>query len=521
VHRATALVALAGMLVTGALSGASWLADDGNEDRLLEQRVREAGAVIGASTVGVERPLVASAEVAEITGGRDADAFERVIGGFVGPGRSFVSASIWPVGGTEPAPVLVLGSPPALAARPAEEVRRFLQYTASTPALSILPLLDSPAPRLGYSYTSERTPAAFVAYAEAALPPDRTAVVQPDNAFTGLTYALYLGDVEDPSQLLLAGTAELPLQGRRASERIPFGDRSLLLVMAPTRHLGGDLLAILPWLVLAAGLLLTGGAAAVTERLARRNEHSERLAAENARLYDQQREVAVTLQHNLLPHSLPDVEGMELAVRYVPGVEGMEIGGDWYDAIRVDDRHLLLVVGDVSGRGLGAAGPMASLRYSARAYGSQGDDPATILRKLNDHAEPDLDGSFATVVCARLDLKDRTVSVASAGHPPPLLIGGGEARFITMETRPPIGVRADIDYALAEEALPAEGTLVLFTDGLYERRGEVVDSGLERLRRHGGHDAGPLDAMLTSVLSHMTSDEVSDDVALLAVQWTS
>ena len=145
----------------------------------------------------------------------------------------------------------------------------------------------------------------------------------------------------------------------------------------------------LQWLLLGFGLLLSAGAATLTERLVRRREHAQRLADElgeiadeNARLYAAQRTVAQTLQHSLLPDDAPRHPRTRGGARYIAGVADIDIGGDWYDVIELDDGHILFVVGDVSGRGLPAATVMASLRYAIRAYAAQGDDPATILTKL-------------------------------------------------------------------------------------------------------------------------------------------
>jgi serine phosphatase RsbU (regulator of sigma subunit) len=299
------------------------------------------------------------------------------------------------------------------------------------------------------------------------------------------------------------------------------GHTTLLLVVSPTSHQGGTLLAVLPWLLLAAGVILTATAAALVERLLRGRDQAERLADENADLYDQQHRVAYTLQHSLLPESLPDVEGAELAVRYTPGVDGMEIGGDWYDALVIDEHRLALVVGDVSGRGLRAASVMASLRYAAGAFASQGDDPAVILAKLNDLTEPHRDGHFATVVCVLVDLKERTATAASAGHPRPILLNGDTGRFIDTTPGRPIGVRPEATYVPVNVPLPASGTLLLFTDGLFERRSESIDVGLERLRRAAAHADGDLGNLLDTITADLASDGGHDDVAILALRWPS
>jgi serine phosphatase RsbU (regulator of sigma subunit) len=224
--------------------------------------------------------------------------------------------------------------------------------------------------------------------------------------------------------LLTATTPHLPLGGRRSSEAVDFGDRTLLLVMSPTTELGGRLLFILPWIIGALGLLATLGAATLTERLLRRRDEAEQLARDNARLYANQRSVAETLQHSLLPEILPHMPGVDLAFRYLPGASGVDIGGDWYDVIPLDDTRVMIVVGDVSGRGVRAGAVMASLRFAIRAFASQGDSPPVILAKLTRLVDVDHDDHFATVLCAIVDVAAHTLAIANAGHPNPLLLHG-------------------------------------------------------------------------------------------------
>jgi serine phosphatase RsbU (regulator of sigma subunit) len=513
------VVVVGGLLITGALVAATWSINQANEDRLLDQRVGEAGAVLQAGLPTVQAPLVAGAEVAEASNGQDTESFARLMGPFVGEQARFVSASLWRLDGSDLEPVFVVGAPPGLAAQPPEEVRAFLERSASTPLLAVVGFLDGDEPRVGYSFDSSRPQPRFLAYAEGALPKDRTSVIRSDNAFHGLDYALYLGDTETPGQLLIASTAHLPIDGRRASRAVPFGDSTLLLVMSPTGHQGGTLLAVLPWLLLAGGVILTATAGLLVARMQRRRYQAERLAAENAGLYQDQHRVARTLQHSLLPDSLPAVDGAELAVRYSPGVQGMEIGGDWYDALLVNQSCLLLTVGDVSGRGLRAASVMASLRFAARAFASQGDQPAVILTKLNDLTEPDPHGHFATAVCALVDLKDRTVTVASAGHPRPILLNGHNGSFIDTTPGRPIGITPGAAYSQTTAPLPAMGTLLLYTDGLFERRAEPIDVGLERLLRAATQAQGRLDNLLDTTVAELTAGDTHDDVAILGLQW--
>src|SRR5262249_37053010 len=158
--------------------------------------------------------------------------------------------------------------------------------------------------------------------------------------------------------------------------------------------------------------------------------------------------------------------GAEIGARYVSGVEGIDVGGDWYDVVALDDASLLLAVGDVSGRGLRAATTMASLRFAIRAYAAQHDSPGTILTKLSTLVNVGRDGQFATTLCAVVDLKKRTLTCANAGHPEPLLIAGPDAQFVATTVGLPIGVREGATYEERTHSLPARGTLLMYTDGL-------------------------------------------------------
>ncbi|HEX2576492.1 MAG TPA: hypothetical protein VHK88_09105, partial [Aquihabitans sp.] len=203
----------AGLAITVGLTAAAARAHRDNEDRLLAERTRQAAAVLEGSVPGVEAPLATSAGLAEVLAPGLLDA---TLGTQVGPEERFVSASIWPVEGGEPR--AVVGAPPALADQDPAAIREFLALARSNDGMSVLDLLDGPEPRLGYAHTVEAERARFVVYAEQALPRRRTEVVQPDSAFTGLDYALHLGDRETAGTLLAASTDDLPLDGRRAEE---------------------------------------------------------------------------------------------------------------------------------------------------------------------------------------------------------------------------------------------------------------------------------------------------------------
>jgi serine phosphatase RsbU (regulator of sigma subunit) len=278
-------------------------------------------------------------------------------------------------------------------------------------------------------------------------------------------------------------------------------------------------LARLQWAFGALGLLVTLAGALLIERLIRRRIHAETLAEENAKLYADQRTVAQTLQHSLLPQSLPEVAGLELATRYVAGVEGIDIGGDWYDIIHVDDGKLMFVVGDVSGRGLHAATMMASLRYAIRAYATQGDPPATILTKLSELVSISRDGHFATVLCGTIDVAGHRMTLANAGHPEPLLIDGTRAAFVASKIGVPVGVAGRTPYSEVTVPVPPNATLLAYTDGLVERRGESLDVGLQRLKDASIGDEGSVEDLLRRILIAAIPAGSDDDTAVLGLRW--
>jgi hypothetical protein len=519
-HPTTIVVLAIGVVITVVLVVATWTGHNRNERRLLRQQVHQGAQVLKAFVPSVQSPLASAAETVEVTDGADLEMFRRLMTPLVQPEGQYVSASLWRLDNGALQPAVVIGKAPKLSSQPPDVVRAYLQRAAATKQFAVIGLLDGEIPLLGYASTSTRTPPRFVAYVESALPPNRTSVVRRDSAFRDVASAIYLGNAEDPSMLLTATTPHLPLSGSRSSEPVEFGDSTLLLVMSPTTELGGWLLRFLPWIVGAVGLLATLGAATFTERLLRRRDQAEQLARDNARLYANQRSVAETLQRSLLPESLPNLSGVDLAYRYLPGASGVDIGGDWYDVIPLDDTRMMIVVGDVSGRGVRAGAVMASLRFAIRAFASQGDSPPAILAKLTPLVDVDHDDHFATVLCAVVDVAAHTATIANAGHPNPLLLHGEAVDFVDTSVGVPIGVTRSAVYESVSVSVPPYATLVAFTDGLFERRGETIDDGLERLRRAARGGERSLEELLTEIVRIQESDDVHDDVAILGVRWT-
>ncbi len=517
-HLNVVVVVVVGVLITAGLSVGARAVHNSNENRLLRQRALEVAAVAAAAIPNVQTPLASAAVLAEATNG-DAVVFRQFMAPIVGAGRSFASVSLWPTEASSPRPLIVVGGQPELATETPADIRALLARAAGRGTVTINNLLGATERRLGYALSAASRTPRFVVYAETALPRDRKATIAKDSAFADLGYALYLGRSADPRSLLASSTGGALLHGRTASLTVPFGDSQLLVVLTPHTQLGGTLLARLWWMLGVLGLLLTFGAASLVERLTRRRLDAERLAGENARLYAQQRSVAQTLQHSLLAEAFPQIDNLECAARYIAGVAGIDIGGDWYDVVRLERGNILFVVGDVSGRGLEAATMMAALRYGARAYAAEGHAPNMILSRLSGLVSVARDGHFATVLCGLLDVASSRLTVANAGHPQPLLITPTGAEFVATDIGVPVGVDAGTPYAQVEVSFPPGSTLLLYTDGAIERRGEPLDVGLQRLKDLSVGADGPLDEFLSRIVDGVTAAGTEDDTALLAVRW--
>ena len=520
------LVCVVGLVATGVLVWISASTYTNNENRLLSLRVRDAGALISGALPSIQTPLASAAALADATNG-DVAKFKSFIAPSVGPqGRGrFVSVSLWRLGAGSLRPLAVVGMPPVLAGSPAR-VTSFFTQAARGGKLGVIGLLGSPQPRLGYAFTSPGLTGRYVAYAETALPPSRRSRFQSSSAFADLDYALYLGGSQTSANLLVSDLKKLPIQGRHASISIAFGDNVFMFVVTPRRPLAGTFAQRLPWLTAIVGLLLSLTAGALTARLIDRRNQAVRLARsieqvaeENRRLYAEQRTIARTLQHALLPERLPKIEGVETGARYETGVKGIEIGGDWYDLIALDDHRLLLVVGDVSGRGVRAAATMAALRFAIHAYAAQNDPPDAILTKLSKLVSVGRSGQLATILCVLVDVEAHRLTVTSAGHLPPLLISDGSGTFVRSEVGVPIGVRAGTEYTSTSVDTPRAATLLAFTDGLVERRGESIDAGLARLQHAASENHVPLEELLNRLIEDLRHDGSDDDTAIAALRW--
>jgi len=235
----------------------------------------------------------------------------------------------------------------------------------------------------------------------------------------------------------------------------------------------------------------------------------------NTSVLKQEQRVATALQRSLLPR-LPDISGLEIAARYIPGRARL-VGGDWYDLFLLPTGHVGAAIGDVVGHGLPSAIVMGRLRNALRAYALDSNDPTVVLARLDEmvsHFETD---EMATVLYGVIDPDRRRMTCSSAGHPFPFIASpSGEAAMVDAHADPPIGSGSGVKRHAHDVPLPAGSTAYFFTDGVVERRGEHIDVGLERLRETVM--AGSPHRGCTRIVTRlMGDDQLEDDFAVLAI----
>ncbi|MHA6782251.1 SpoIIE family protein phosphatase [Pseudonocardia saturnea] len=245
------------------------------------------------------------------------------------------------------------------------------------------------------------------------------------------------------------------------------------------------------------------------------------LAFERAALADTRRELAETLQRSLLPPALPDHDRVTLAARYLPASSGSRTGGDWYDVLPLGEHQVAIVVGDVVGQGPAAAAVMGQLRSALSAYLLQSHAPAAALTWLDLWSYRVPGARASTAICVVLDTRTGDLRWARAGHPPPLVLGpGGTAEFLDGATGAVLGVRDGPAFTEGATVLAPGSTVILYTDGLVERRGEIVDDGFDRLAAAAAeHATSPVERLVPAVLdAALDGAGPADDVALIVAR---
>lgn len=245
---------------------------------------------------------------------------------------------------------------------------------------------------------------------------------------------------------------------------------------------------------------------------------ADRIAlATEARTSQADRAAARSLQRSLLPPELPTVEGVDLAGRHVAGAG--DVGGDWYDVFTLPSGRLSIVIGDVSGRGLGAAVAMGRLRSALRAYALESEDPADVLARLDRQAQHFQPGLMATVLYGIVEPCHSRVRVSCAGHLPPVVAEPGQpAKVVDLTGNLPLGVQLDYRRHTADIDLHPGTVLCCYTDGLVERRGRPLEVGVDQLR-HAVTPIGSAEAVCSNIMTGLVGTEViADDIAVLVLR---
>ncbi|WP_316520584.1 ATP-binding SpoIIE family protein phosphatase [Kitasatospora brasiliensis] len=248
-----------------------------------------------------------------------------------------------------------------------------------------------------------------------------------------------------------------------------------------------------------------------------------------ARLHDAEHELAAGLQRVMLPRTVPSIQGVTTAVRYLAAGSGLQIGGDWYDVVPLPGGHVGLVIGDVQGHDVHAAGIMGQLRIALRAYAAEGHPPAAVMARASRFlADLDTD-HFATCAYAEVNVDYGVVYAVRAGHLDPVVRrADGTAAVVPVAGGLPLGIDPDQEYRVTRFSLDPGETVLLCTDGLVEARGMDLDEGVSRLTRAFARplpDAelcarDPLEELADRIASQAAeSSEREDDIALLLLRW--
>jgi serine phosphatase RsbU (regulator of sigma subunit) len=453
------------LMITAAVTAATAAVHRDNEQRLLEQQTAEAAAVIAASIPAIEAPLVSAAKAAEASD--NPGPFAAMLTPSIDMNR-FIAAVLLTVDGE---PVAETGEPTALLDDD-RQVAAMISQALGAPGMAVTDSLVADQRRIGYAYATTADTTTYVVYAESGLPEQRTGSPRSDGVFSGLDFALYLDGGEATETLLYTSVDEPPITGRTATETLPFGDRSLTLVMSSDVIYGGTLAGLLPWIAAIGGSILALIGAAFTDRLLQGRRHAEALARTNSELYEQQRSHTDTLRRSLLPRRLPSPDGLEIAAGYWPADASNQIGGDFYDIFHVRDNTWAIVIGDVCGQGIDAAALTGLTRHTIRAAARHLRDPGDVLTWVHEAVAAHGANTYCTVCFAFLDIDpggSADVLLALGGHPAPILIRRDRTDTIG-EPGTILGLIAPKVHT-TNHRLERDDIVVFYTDGITDAPG--------------------------------------------------
>jgi hypothetical protein len=241
------------------------------------------------------------------------------------------------------------------------------------------------------------------------------------------------------------------------------------------------------------------------------------IALENSRQFAHEQQIASMLQRDLLPAALPDLPGLDVALRYLPGEPGSHAGGDWYDVFEIDDGRVGLVVGDITGHGVGAAAAMGQLRIAVLAYALAGYEPGKVLERVDQLIERMGSGTIATMVYALVDPAAGELTLVNAGHPPPIVVTDGAARRLHEGHARLLGISPPLrDRRQHLVELRTGSHVLLYTDGLLEPTERTGDDGVARLQAVIEGFTGSAGQLCDLVLAELAPAGADDDICILA-----
>jgi serine phosphatase RsbU (regulator of sigma subunit) len=223
-------------------------------------------------------------------------------------------------------------------------------------------------------------------------------------------------------------------------------------------------------------------------------------------VFEREHRIAETLQRNLLPERLPELPGLEVAARYLPAAAGADVGGDWYDCVPLSDDSVALVMGDVVGRGVTAAALVGKLRNALLAYALDGHPAPEVAARLNRFMFEAGERPMATLLYAVYRPRAHTVEIVSAGHPPPLTRRAGTVSELKVVPSVPLGAFSDTRFESVTVPLERGSMLVLYTDGLVDRRRVPIDEGIGVLASVLAATNGSADRACEDVVARLVGD---------------
>lgn len=318
----------------------------------------------------------------------------------------------------------------------------------------------------------------------------------------------------------LEGAGEVELEAAHAFSREAFGaERTILDVVDVHRHAVEELLrgASSSETALVAGSFTFLAEALSTFEMTQRGfwEAKHRAESEHA--------IALSLQHDLLPRAVPEVTGLDISVRYLPGERGSHAGGDWYDIFELDARRVGLVVGDVTGHGVRAAAAMGRLRVAVLAHALDGLGPSDVVRRVDGLLDQLDTDEIATMVYVVAEPGRGRLVVANAGHPPPIVVEpDGTARRVDLARGRLLGVRPSVTRRHQDVTnIGSGGQLLLYTDGLIEPVERSGHDGIAQLCQVVEGFTGTARQLCEHVVSELAPDGAQDDICVVAATLTA